>query len=113
MPSPNQKFAVMRHVTFIATACFWLGCTASDPIVSADVDRAVRESFSFRRAYAISPTRVRWFPEGSNGGYPVIYVGFDEGTHYARSATLRVREHGVVERQEMKEDGELIWVADN
>jgi hypothetical protein len=103
----------MRHVAFIATACICFGCTTSRPIVSLDVDRAATETFSFRRAYAISPTRARWFSEGTDDGYPVIYVGFDEGTHYTRSATLRVREHGVVERQEMREDGDLIWVADN
>ena len=78
----------------------------------AYVDRAVTESFSFRRAHAISPERVRWFYEGTDGSYPVINVGFDEGTHYTRSATLRVREHGVVDRQEMRDDGELIWIAD-
>src|ERR1051325_235926 len=104
--------AVMRHLaSFIALSlCF--GCTTSRPIVSAEVDRAVTDSFSFRRAYAISPERACWFPDGTDGRYPVIYVGFDEGTHYTRSATLRVREHGVVERSEMREDGELIWIAD-
>ena len=103
----------MRHVAFMAIACVCCGCTTSRPVVSAEVDRAVTESFSFRRAYAISPTRARWFSEGTDDGCPVIYVGFDEGTHYTRSATLRVRKHGVGERQEMREDGELIWLADN
>jgi hypothetical protein len=102
----------MRRLVSIIALCLCFGCTTSRPVVSAAVDRAVNESFSFRRAYAISPTRVRWFSEGMDGRYPVIYVGFDEGTHYTRSATLRVREHCVVERQEMRDDGELIWIAD-
>ena len=106
------SLAVMRRLVSIIALCLCFGCTTSRPVVSADVDRAVTESFSFRRAYAISPTRVRWFSDGTDGRYPVIYVGFDEGTHYTRSATLRVREHGVVERQEMRDDGELIWIAD-
>jgi len=102
----------MRHLVSIIALCLCFGCATSRPVVSADVDRAVSESFSFRRAYTISPARARWFSEGTDGRYPVIYVGFDEGTYYTRSATLRVRERGVVERQEMRDDGELIWIAD-
>ena len=100
-----------RLVSFIVL-CLCFGCATSRPIVSAEADRAITDSFSFRRAYAISPALARWFLDGTDGRYPVIYVGFDEGTHYTRSATLRVREHGVVERQEMRDDGELIWIAD-
>jgi hypothetical protein len=102
----------MCRLSPIIALCLSVGCAASHPIVSTEVDRAVTNSFSFRRVYAINPTRARWFVEGKDGRYPVIYVGFDEGTHYTRSATLRVRDHGVLERQEMREDGELIWVAD-
>ena len=102
----------MRPFASIIALCFCVGCATSRPIVSAEVNRAVTDSFSFQRAYAISPARARWFLDGTDGRYPVIYVGFDEGTHYSRSATLRVREHGVVERQEMRDDGELIWIAD-
>ena len=106
------SLAVMRDLAFIIALCLCIGCTRSRPIVSAEVDRAVTESFSFRRAYAISPTRARWFSEGTDGRFPIIYVGYDMDTHYTRSATLRVREHGVVERQELRDDGELIWIAD-
>ena len=102
----------MRHLAFIIALCLCVSCATPRAIVSAEADKAVTDSFSFRRAYAISPARARWFLDGTDGAYPVIYVGFDEGTHYTRSATLRVREHGVVERQEMREDGELIWIAD-
>jgi hypothetical protein len=102
----------MRHLASIPALCLCLGCATSRPIVSAEVDRAVTDSFSFPRAYAISSERARWFLDGTDGRYPVIYVGFDEGTHYTRSATLRVREHGVLERQEMRDDGKLIWIAD-
>ena len=102
----------MRHLASIIVVCLCFGCATSRPIVSAEVDRAVTASFSFQRAYAISPERAHWFLDGTDGRYPVIYVGFDEGTHYTHSATLRVREHGVVERQEMRDDGELIWIAD-
>jgi hypothetical protein len=102
----------MRRLASTITLCLCFGCATSRPIVSAEVDRAVTDSFSFRRAYAISPERARWFLDGTDGADPIIYVGFDEGTHYTRSATLRVREHGVVERQEMRGDGELIWIAD-
>lgn len=102
---------MLRPVSVIAWAlCF--GCARSRPVVSADMGSMVENSPSFRRACAISSTRVRWFSEGMDGGYPVIYVGFDEGTHYTRSATLRVRGDGVVERQEMWKDGESIWFAD-
>ena len=73
---------------------------------------AVEASSSFRRAYDTSPERARWFVDGTNDEYPVIYVGYDMGTHYTRSATLRVRKDGVVEREIMTEDGELIWVED-
>jgi len=102
----------MHRLVSIVALCLCFGCTTSGPVVSTDVDRAVTESLSISRAHAISPERVRWFYEGTDGSYPVINVGFDEGTHYTRSATLRVREHGVVDRQEMRDDGELIWIAD-
>ena len=107
-----SALADVHRLVSIVALCLCFGCTTSGPVVITDVDRAVTESFSFRRAHAISPERVRWFSEGTDGSYPVINVGFDEGTHYTRSATLRVREHGVVERQEMRNDGELIWIAD-
>ena len=102
----------MHRLASIIALCLCVGCTTSRPIVSVEVDRAVTDSFSFLRAHALNPSRARWFVDGTDGGFPVIYVGFDEGTHYTRSATLRVREHGVVERQEMRDDGELIWIAD-
>ena len=88
----------MRYLASIIALFLCIGCTTSRPIVSAEVDRAITDSCSFRRAYSISPERVRWFLDGTDESYPVIYVGFDEGTHYTRSATLRVREHSVVER---------------
>jgi len=77
-----------------------------------ELDTLVFNSPSFRRVQSISASCARWFIDGTNGGYPIIYVGFDEGTHYTRSATLRVRRHGVVEREVMREDGELIWIED-
>jgi hypothetical protein len=60
-------------------------------MVSVEVDKAVTDSFSFQRAYTINPERARWFLDGSDGKYPIIFVGFDEGTHYTRSATSRSR----------------------
>lgn len=107
-----SALAVMRRFVSIIVLCFCVGCATSRPIISDEVDQAITDSFSFRRVHAISPTRARWFVDGSAGPYPIIYVGFDEGTHYTRSATLRVREHGVIERQEMRDDGELIWIPD-
>ena len=102
----------MHRFASIIVLCFCAGCATSLTITRDEVDKSIKDSFSFRRVYAISPTRARWFVDGTGGTYPVIYVGFDEGTHYTRSATLRVRERGVVERQEMRDDGELIWIAD-
>ena len=80
---------------------------------SPEVASAVQTSLSFQRARSIDRSRAIWFVDGEDGGYPVIYVGFDMGTHTCRSSTLRVREHGAVERQEMRDGGDLIWVADN
>jgi hypothetical protein len=76
-----------------------------------DLDTLVVNSASFRRVHGISASRARWFIDGTNGGCPIIYVGFDEGTHYTRAATLRVRGQ-VVEREVMREDGELLWIED-
>ena len=70
------------------------------------VEKAVRGSASFR---AIDPARAKWFIESTNGRYPVIYVGDFRG----RSATLRVREGGLVERQITRDNGELMWVETN
>ena len=77
-----------------------------------DIGTLVINSASFRRVHSISASRARWFIDGTNGGYPIVYVGFDEGTHYTRSATLRVQPNGVVEREMMRGDGELIWMED-
>ena len=103
----------MRRFAVIIGLSLCFGCGTPRLIVSAKVDRAVNDSFSFLRAYAVSPTRACRFFEGTDDRYAVLYVGFDKGTHYTRSATLRVGGHGNVERQEMSQDGELIWVADN
>jgi hypothetical protein len=90
----------------------------SRPVVSAgipatpEVAKAVQTSASFQRARSFDCSRAIWFVDGDDGVYPVVYVGFDMGTHTTRFATLRVREHGVVEREEMRDDGELIWIAD-
>ena len=97
----------MSVYRFSPLLCFVVGCAQR-----SGVDDAVASSFSFRQAQDIGGSRALWFLDGTDGGYPVVYVGFDEGTHTTRVATLRVREHGVVERQEMREDGELIWVED-
>ena len=70
----------------------------------------VEHSPSFQRAREVNASRVIWFVEQTNIP-PHIYVGFDMGTHTCRSATLRIREQ-VVEREEMREDGELVWVPD-
>ncbi len=103
---------IRKQLSIIALS-LCVGCGTSHPVVSAQVDRAVETPASFQRARAIDRDRVVWFSDGVDGHYPIIYVGFDTGTHTCRSATLRVREHGVVGRQEMREDGELIWIADN
>ena len=76
------------------------------------VSDAIHCSASFRRAYSINPIRARWFVDRMDGRYAVVYMGFDEGTHYTRLATLRVRERGVVEREVLRDDGELIWIPD-
>ena len=102
----------MRRLASTTVLLLCFGCTTPRPIVSVEVERAVAASFSFRRAFAISSTRARWFVDGTDNRNPIIFVGFDEGSHYTRSATLRVREHGIVERQETRDDGELIWIAD-
>lgn len=103
----------MRYFASIILLCICVGCSTPRPVVSAEVDRAVEASASFRYAQAIDRQRVIWFSEGTDGHCTLIYVGFDIGTHTCRSATLRVSEHGVVERQEMRDDEELIWIADN
>jgi hypothetical protein len=103
----------MRPFPSIIASCLCIGCTTSHPLISDEADKAVTESFSFRRAHSISPERARWFVDGIDGTTnPVIYVGFDMGTHYTRSATLRVRDNHIIEREETREDGELIWVPD-
>ena len=107
------SLAIMRRLVSIIAMSLCVGCTTSRPIVSADVDRAVETSASFRYAQSIDRSRVIWFSEGTDNNDPIIYIGFDMGTHTCRSATLRIREHGVVERQEMRDDGELVWIADN
>jgi len=70
----------------------------------------VESAPSFQRARVVDASRVIWFVEQRDAP-PHIYVGFDMGTHTCRSATLRIRE-GIVERQEMREDGELVWARD-
>jgi len=103
----------MRYLASIALICICVGCSTTRPVVSAEVDRAVETSSSFRRAQTIDRSRVIWLSEGTDEHYTLVYVGFDMGTHTCRSATLRVSEHGIVERQEMTKDGDLIWIADN
>ena len=111
--SRNNRSLTMRYPIYLLLLCLCVGCATQRPIISNEADPAVTNSFSFRRAYSISPARARWFVDHvDDGGHPIIYVGFDEGDHYTRWATLRIREHGAVEREEMREDGELIWVED-
>jgi hypothetical protein len=108
----------MRHVAAILLLYLCFGCTAARPVVGAsldatpDVAKAVEASFSFQRARSIDRKRAIWFVDNLDGVYPIIYVGFDMGWHTSRLATLRVREHGVIERQEMRDNGELMWIAD-
>ena len=97
----------MSIYRFPLLLCLVVGCAQR-----SGVDDAIASSSSYRRAQDIGGSRARWFLEGTDSGYPVFFVGFDEGTHTTRAATLRVREHGLVEREEMREDGELIWVED-
>ena len=97
----------MNVYRFSLLICFVIGCSQC-----SSVDDAVVSSISFRRAQNIGGSRAHWILDGTNGGYPVFFVGFDEGTHTTRFATLRVSEHRLVERQEMQENGELIWVED-
>ncbi|HWW03565.1 MAG TPA: hypothetical protein VNZ64_27930 [Candidatus Acidoferrum sp.] len=89
------------------------GCAShhwADPSDRKAYATLVESSPSFRRARAIDTSRVIWFVEQRDAP-PQIYVGFDMGTHTCRSATLRIGED-VVERQEMREDGELVWIRD-
>ena len=108
----------MRRAAFILLLSLCAGCTTSRPVVSTgihatpEVAKAVQSSASFQRARSIDRSRAIWFVDSDDGAYPVIFVGFDMGTHATRFATLRIREHGVVERQELRDDGELIWIAD-
>ena len=103
----------MLRLSVLMAVFFGVGCRLSEPLISVDADKAVTESFSLRRAYRISPGRVRWFVDGTDGtNNPVVYVGYDMGTHYSRSAMLRVIGGRIVEREEMRADGELIWVPD-
>ena len=108
----------VRNVAFVLL-CICAGCKTPRSVLSGagleptpEVARAVQRSFSFQRALSIEGSRVIWFVDGEDGGYPLIYVGFDMGTHSCRAATLRVREGGQAERQEMTEDGDLLWVPD-
>ena len=104
----------MRTFSFIAALFVLFGCaTKPTRLISEEADKAVTDSLSFRRACAISPDRARWFVDGTDGTTnPVVYIGYDMGTHYTRSATLRVREGHIIEREEMRDDGELIWAPD-
>jgi hypothetical protein len=104
----------VRPFSFIAALFVLVGCaTKPSWLISEETDKAVTDSLSFRRAWAISPNRVRWFVDGIDGTTnPVVYIGYDMGTHYTRSATLRVREGHIIEREEMRDDGELVWVPD-
>ena len=89
------------------------GCASHDWADASDrkaYATLVESSPSFQRARAIDTSRVIWFVEQRDAP-PHIYVGFDMGTHTCRSATLRIRERGV-ERQEMRDDGELVWIQD-
>jgi len=89
------------------------GCASHDWAGASDrraYATLVERSRSFHRARAIDASRVIWFVEQPDAP-PHIYIGFDMGTHTCRSATLRIRDH-IVERQEMRDDGELIWIAD-
>jgi hypothetical protein len=110
--------AVMRLLLSLSTLCLCMGCATSRTTIDAglvaspEVAKAVQSSFSFQRARSIDRSRAVWFVEGEDRGSPVVYVGFDMGTHTCRHATLRAREHGTVEREEMLDDGELIWVPD-
>jgi hypothetical protein len=70
----------------------------------------IEHSPSFQRARAIDSSRIIWFVEQTDDP-PQIYVGFDMSSHTCRDATLRIHDH-VVERQEMRKDGELVWVID-
>ena len=97
----------MNVYRFSLLLCFVVGCAQR-----SGVDDAVASSSSYRRAQDIGGSHARWFRDGANGGYPVVWVGFDEGTHVTRFATLRIREHGMVERQETRDDGDLVWVED-
>ena len=107
-----STFSALRCLVLIVALCLCARCITPQVVISDEVDKAIIDSFSFRRAYAISPSRTRWFVDGRDGKYPIIYVGHDMGTHYTRSATLRVREHCTIERQEVQGDGELSWIPD-
>lgn len=70
----------------------------------------VEHSASFRRAQAANPNGVLWYVEQA-GKVPQIYLGHDMRTHNVRFATLRIR-GGVVERLDLRPDGDEVWVAD-
>jgi hypothetical protein len=108
----------MQYFAFIIVLCLYFGCATSRPVVSAGIPataeaaKAIQTSASFQQAQSYDRSRAISFVDGNDGVYPVVYIGYDMGTHTTRFATLRVREHGVIERQEMRDDGELIWIAD-
>jgi hypothetical protein len=105
-------------------------CVHPDDARSIDwIAREVESSASFRRIVAESshvPRRFRvgpspawkpgWFIDSESLDEDPVWVAvgadFDEN-FWHRWATLRVYRDGRVERQEMRKDGELIWVADN
>jgi hypothetical protein len=108
----NVRHNQMRDVLPVLTALL-TGCAGHDWANPSDrkaCSTLVESSTSYQRARAIDATRVIWFVE-ERGPSPHIYLGFDMGTHTCRSATLRICE-GAVQRQELQEDGELVWVAD-
>lgn len=86
-----------------------VGCTS---INSDDAARAVENSSAFRQACAINAERARCFRDGTDNNYPVFVICFDEGTHYTRFATIRVRSGFAVERLEMHGNDDLDWVED-
>ena len=117
LDAPGRLALAVRplHMRYLLLLLFCLlaGCAShdwSDASERRAYGAIVERSPSFERARAIDSSRVIWFVEQPDDP-PQIYVGFDMGTHTCRSATLRIREH-VVEKQEMREDGELIWIVD-
>lgn len=94
-------------------AVLLIGCASNRWVTRSDRRQYasfVEGSPSYQRARAFDPHRVIWFVEDRTE-LPQVYIGFDMGTHTCRSATLRIRQN-VVEREEMREDGELVWVED-